>query len=253
MSSVLITAVMLVSLALSAFVAIKIRKVHLKLFEMDKHVEDQLATHFTQVESLLALTRELNLSHGLQPTRGWAGSPDFLLQVLRMAIHRKPQTVAECSSGVSTVVLARAMQILGGGHVWSLEHEPVFAEKTRAELRRHGLQDWATVVDATLQPTATREGNWSWYTVSGLPDAKIDMLVIDGPPMTLQKLSRFPAIPVLDDKLAADAVVMLDDAARPDETEAVRRWAGNYGWRDVGPFYAEKGISVLTRSSAQRR
>jgi predicted O-methyltransferase YrrM len=169
-----------------------------------------------------------------------------------VAKQRKPQVVAECSSGVSTVVLARAMQLLGKGHVWSLEHEPVFAEKTRAELRRHGLQDWATVIDAPLQPTILREGTWSWYRVSELPEGKIEMLVIDGPPMTLQKLSRFPAIPVLEGKLASDAVVMLDDAARPDETDAVRQWVSGYGWKDEGPFYAEKGISVLSRASAQR-
>ena len=241
-------ALLLISVALSAWGFFKTRQVHLRLFDLERRSEERLATHFAQVESLLALTRELDLPRGLQATRGWAGSPDFLLQVLRTAINHKPKTVVECSSGVSTVVLALAMQMLGGGHGWSLEHESVFAEKTRAELRRHGLEAWATVCDAPLTPHTLLEGNWNWYDVSGLPQEPIDMLVVDGPPMTLQRLSRFPAVPVLDRKLAKTALVMLDDAARPDESEAVLQWINNYKWQHLGAFYAEKGLTVLSRA-----
>jgi predicted O-methyltransferase YrrM len=237
-------------LGLAAYSAHKLRRIHTKQFDSEQRAEDRLATHFAQVESLMALNLELALPRGLQPTRGWAGSPDFLLQVLRVAMERKPKIVVECSSGVSTVVLARAMQLVGIGHVWSLEHDRAFADKTRAELRRHGLEAWATVIDAPLVPLKLAEGTWNWYDVRALPEGLIDMLVVDGPPMTLQRLSRFPAIPVLDKKLAQTAVVMLDDSQRSDESEAVRQWSANYGWHQPVAVYAEKGLAQLRRAGS---
>ena len=230
-----------------AYVGHKARRIHLKLFESDAVAEARVDKLFAQVEALMALTRELGLPAGLQSTRGWAGSPDFLLHVFRSAIHIKPVRVVECSSGVSTVVLARAMQLNGRGHVWSLEHEEAFAQKTRAELQRHGLQDFATVLHAPLRAQSVGGQDWKWYDASVLPTGSIDMLVIDGPPMTTQPLARYPAVPVLAGQLADGATVMLDDAARPDEREIVRRWLAEHGMSVADTLYAEKGIANLQR------
>ncbi|MES9855801.1 MAG: hypothetical protein ABW166_04240 [Sedimenticola sp.] len=41
------------------------------------------------------------------------------------------------------------------------------------------------------------------------------MLVIDGPSGFIQKHSRYPALPLLFDKLSNNGMVFLDDAARP--------------------------------------
>ncbi len=244
-------AVALSALALGmAYALFKLRRIHLKLFSMEGAAELRLANHFSQLEALLALHSELKLDLALQPTRGWAGSPDFLLQVLRAAVANRATAVLECSSGVSTVVLARAMQMAGSGHVWSLEHELAYAEKTRSELQRQGLGQWATVLHAPLRSTTLAEGVWRWYDVGALPELTFDMLVIDGPPMTLQPLARFPAIPVLGDRLAQNAIVVLDDADRPDERELLRQWKETYRWDVAGHHYAEKGIAILRRSLA---
>ena len=50
------------------------------------------------------------------------------------------------------------------------------------------------------------------------------MLVIDGPSGFIQKHSRFPALPVLFDRLAKNSIIFLDDAAREDEKEIVAMW-----------------------------
>jgi hypothetical protein len=232
-------------LALLALIAHKVIRVHLKLFELERVFHERIDNNFAQVEALFALVHELQLPLALQPTRGWAGSPDFLLHTLRAALREKPKVAVECSSGVSTIVLARAMQMIGTGHVWSLEHEPEFARRTRQELGRHGLQDWATVVDAPLQPHLLREGTWSWYSTNGLPKVAIDLLVIDGPPEETQRLARFPALPVLAEQLSPGATILVDDAARVDETEMVRQWVASYAVAPAAQLHAEKGIAVL--------
>jgi hypothetical protein len=183
------------------------------------------ANAFTQVESLLAVQQRLGLRHPLPRTRGWAASPDFLRTAMELALERRPGVVVECSSGISTLVLARCAQISGVGHVHSLEHDAEFAQKTRELLRTEGLEGHATVYDAPLKPLQLPGWSADWYDASVLPPGlAIDLLVVDGPPWFVSKLPRYPAVPVLRDRLQAGATVLLDDAARPEEQECVRRW-----------------------------
>lgn len=242
---VILTALTFFLLALLAYVAFKARRIHLKLFDMQRELNASIDNHFSQVEALLNLRLELGLALGLQPTRGWAGSPDFLLQVFRSARRAKPQTIVECSSGISTVVLAQAARLNGSGHVWSLDHEPKYAQLTRDELARHGLEDWATVVDAPLVPTPLDDRTAIWYDTSGLEVQSIDLLVIDGPPKGVQPHARLPAVPVLQARLQPGAQVMLDDADRPDERDAIRLWVERCGLHRIEVSPAEKGLAVL--------
>jgi hypothetical protein len=75
--------------------------------------------------------------------------------------------------------------------VYSLEHDPISAAETRAMLADHGLDDWATVIDAPLVPVTLGGETFRWYDDSGLKGLKaIDMLVIDGPPLDTNALAR---------------------------------------------------------------
>ena len=58
----------------------------------------------------------------------------------------------------------------------------------------------------------------------------IDLLVVDGPPAFAVGFAhaRYPALPVLRDRLAPGATVVLDDVERPGEQEVLRRWEGEY-------------------------
>jgi hypothetical protein len=53
---------------------------------------------------------------------------------------------------------------------------------------------------------------------------EIDLLLVDGPPGSLGEMARYPALHALENQLAPNAVVILDDAGRPDEQGIVRRW-----------------------------
>jgi predicted O-methyltransferase YrrM len=227
----------------------KIKRVHLKAFEDAQRGNERLDNLYTQLETLMALYQDLKPAVGFPGTRGWAGSPDFLRHVARAAATHKPEFIVECSSGTSTVVLARTAQMNGVGHVYSLEHEPLYAQKTRDELARQGLSAFATVLDAPLREHSLGGSKHRWYDTSGLPD-RIDLLVIDGPPKDTQVQARYPAVPVLLSKLSPQARVLLDDADRPDERAAVARWQSESGLAVDQQLFAEKGIAMLRRGSA---
>ncbi len=187
-------------------------------------IESAEARLFSQLEALDWLHAELRLAHPLPATRGYAAAPDALVELVRIIDRVAPATVLELGSGVSTIVIARRLQQLGHGHLVALEHLPEHAERTRAELASQGLADVATVVDAPLEEVSVGPATWSWYELRPGVPAVIDALFVDGPPGGTGSLARYPALPLLRDRLVPGATVFVDDGDRPDEQEMVRRW-----------------------------
>lgn len=175
----------------------------------------------------------------------WSAAADFLELIAGHVLAAGPAAIVECSSGATTVVLARCCALNGRGRVWSLENGAEFAARTRAELARLGLADYATVVDAPLVGQALDGRDFQWYDLAGLAVAEIDMLVIDGPPGFLQPLSRYPALPLLHGRLAAGATVFLDDAGRPDERAIVAAWRRAYPDLDARYLANARGCAIL--------
>ena len=67
------------------------------------------------------------------------------------------------------------------------------------------------------------------------------MLVIDGPPMPVGPLVRYPAGPIFFPKLAPGATVFLDDAARDDEKRIIERWQREFPDFEIRNYPCEKG------------
>lgn len=237
-------------LLLLVYLLHKVRHAHLLLYQMGDQSRRGQDSLFRQLEALHGLYAELDLRGSLPPTRGWAASPDFLLVLARHARAAKPRCVVECSSGISTLVLARCLQLNGAGRVISLEHDRHYAEQTRAQLRQHGLQDWALVLDAPLQPQTLGAASYGWYDLSALPaDLAIDMLAIDGPPQATGALARYPAGPQLFPLLAPGAHVFLDDADRQDEVAILQQWQAEFPQLQQSTRPCEKGCAVLVKAS----
>ena len=130
----------------------KVRSIHLLLYSTKDQLLLETTNAYRQTECMQGLYLDLGLTKSLPSTRGWAASPDFLAELVKYALAEKPATVVECSSGTSTIVLARCMQINGSGKVYSLEHDPIYSKKTRDQLARHGLSAFAEVIDAPPEP-----------------------------------------------------------------------------------------------------
>lgn len=239
------------SLALLLLIAHKVRRLHIAMFELtdktrDIHRESKVS--YGQIQAYLDLIRLLKLEKPLPTLRNWAASPDFLLVIAQHALKHQPATIVECSSGASTVVLARCAQMNGAGHVYSLEHEPKFAAITRQNLENAGLSEWATVIDAPLVQL-TQLPEHRWYSTDGLGDLRnIDMVVVDGPPEHVGRLPRYPALPMLETRLADTCHLFMDDAARAAETAMIERWVAEHdpAALSVVQIPCEKGCAVVS-------
>ncbi len=145
--------------------------------------------------------------------------PDDALDIVVGLIHeRMPEVIVEAGSGRSTVVIADALSRMGDGYLVSLEHLPEFDLSTTELLAANHLDEFAEVRYAPIVD--------GWYDPAAWADlTAIDMLIVDGPPGHLSHLAREPALRRLADKLSPGAVVVLDDAHRPQEQMILQRWA----------------------------
>lgn len=165
-------------------------------------------------------------SDGL-PWSDWALRPEALAALVS-ELERGRREVVECGSGVSTIVLARALRDRGG-RLAALEHDPGWAAFVRSWLEREGLDQVAMLIEAPLRPHPLALDGLDWYEQAALallPDDGIELLLVDGPPAGEPGLgkSRYPALPAMAERLAHDALVVLDDIDRPGETQVLAAW-----------------------------
>ncbi len=216
-----------------------------------KRLEMSMARETAQIEALLALEKMMQLAQPLPPSRGWSASPDLLRELAEATLRRRPQSVLECGAGISTIVLARALQRNGKGHLYSLEHDARFAEQSRQRLAEYGLSDWASIIHAPLVPASVGSRQHRWYDASKLPAGNFDLMVIDGPPTTQGQLSRYPAGPILFGRLNVGALVFLDDARRADEQKVAGLWQREFPEFQQRYVKLDKGLLVLDKMGAK--
>ena len=168
---------------------------------------------------------------------GFAISGDCALRLLSLIFTEKPRWIIEAGSGLSTVLVAQALELIGGeGHVISLEHEKKWLDLSNTMLAEHNVSHRATIVHAPLVDTQIGDEVFRWYDVTGapLPDQS-QIIFVDGPPSATGPMARYPALHKLYDHLAETGVLLMDDADRPDERSAVERWKEEF--RDLDIVY----------------
>ena len=185
----------------------------------------------------------------LPPMGGWAASPDLVAVLVDEVRSRAPELVVECGSGVSTLWIGIAARHFGlRTRVVALEHNPRFAAQTRALLGRHGLTDFVEVRDASLVSTGLPGHATAWYDAAALGDLEeIGLLLVDGPPESTGDRARYPAVPLLKEKLAPRATVVLDDLVRASERALVADWAPMLESFTFEELKLEKGAAVFRR------
>ena len=208
---------------------------------------DGLAADVAQTQPLLELARELPTKEPLPAMQGYAIAPDCALLLARLIAAEKPELIVETGSGVSTLVAAYALQRLGRGKVVALEHEPAYAEKTRALIAQHGLTAFATVIDAPLEPIALRGHTYRWYATRALDGlGPIDLVIDDGPPRCAGDMLRYASLPVLSKHLALRGTFLLDVVGEEERVILER-------WRHELPAFAQEHLATKKGNVVIRR
>jgi hypothetical protein len=205
---------------------------------------------FKQTEALLSIYSILKPKYPFPHTRGWAGSPDFLKKLMEMVLSEKPMCVVEASTGVSTLIIGYCLKLVGKGRVISLEHLEAFAQTSREDVVKHGLDDVVTVIYAPLKNYEINGKDWLWYDIDKLPkDVEIDLLVVDGPPWATQDLARYPALPLLYGQMKSHSSILMDDGKRDAETDIAKKWGTEYCDFSAQYLTFEKGAYLLQRGN----
>lgn len=216
--------------------------------QVTRHHAETGDLHSRQIEAMFQLFARTDLRAAMPPSGGWAMDAENILILVDAVERMRPRLILELGGGTSSLWLGYALDRLGAGRVISIDQDDEYAEVTRANVRKHGLEHIVDVRVAPLVEGALPGHNAPWYDPDGFKEmSDIDVLVIDGPTKATGSLSRYPALPVLADRLADPALIVLDDANRLDETEAVRRWIEETpGLRKMN-LPAHKNLACLVR------
>ena len=176
------------------------------------------------------------------PWGSGAMRPAGLVLVCNDVVLNERRRIVELGSGVSTVLLARllAQRRTTGARLAAIEHDARWARWLTGQLAREGTGDDVVVVEAPLvlgHPAADEQLGWydGAAVAAGLDTTfggePIDLLVVDGPPAVAagHGTSRYPALPVLRERLAPGATVVLDDIERAGEQVVLERWEREFG------------------------
>ncbi|MEV2275215.1 class I SAM-dependent methyltransferase [Nocardiopsis sp. NPDC049922] len=206
------------------------------------------------------LRENLDTAAFMPPLRGWAASPDVLRVLVRQIDLLRPDLVVEFGSGASSVWLGYALRRAGGGRLVAVEHDARYAELSRELVAAHGLDDMIEIRHAPLTEVESVEvvaGDETvrtadrWYDASVLADLDgIGLVFVDGPPQATGRHARYPAVPAVLPHCTEDAVIVLDDADRPDERAIGDRWLAEHPELQRTEEHTEKGAHVFSRKGA---
>lgn len=215
-----------------------------------QQIESQQKRHYQQIESLFSLFSTLKFNLPLPYTGGWAASADLLKKLVELILLNQPDLVVEASSGVSTLIIAYCLKQVGKGKVIALEHDAKYVVSSQKMIELHGLENIATIVHAPLKEFSLNDKPWLWYDTDCLKiDQSIDLLVIDGPPGSIQKCSRYPALPLLYSQLSHHADILLDDGYRDDEQEIAALWDNEFAEISLEFLDLEKGAYLFHKNA----
>ncbi len=179
---------------------------------------------------------------------GWAAFPELISAILEQVKINKPNCIVELGSGSSTIITSYLLEELQKGKIISYDHDEMYGKITENRLSEHQLSDYADVISAPLKSIKLDGNSYNWYDIDlSKLDTKVDVLVVDGPPEKTQKHARYPALPYFYEHLSDKAIVILDDAGRPEEKEIVQMWLKKYPEFIHEYIRTEKGISILKR------
>jgi predicted O-methyltransferase YrrM len=229
--------------------------VGLGVLEMGRQLRAALGTAVSEIREEIRSTAAIagQFPDVFMPQSGFSMTSSNLIGLLDLLVTLRPKTVVELGSGFSTLVIAAWLKRQGEGHLVSVDHEPFWAEKCRTYLRMQGLDQYADVRVAPLVARQFGKDILPWYDLDGhIGDVtRIDLLVVDGPPSQPGQMTRWPALPVLHNRLANGAAIFVDDGNRPAERAMVEAWEREFSGLSCHYMSTLTGYWILRTTSLE--
>lgn len=219
------------------------------IFHQYRKIEDHLEDERRQNQALISLHEFLDLRLPLNSMAGWSAHPELAVTIVEYIELLEPEYIVEAGSGVTSIISCYCLEKNNLGHLLALDHNQEYHSRTNMLLKRHKLSEWGKVAYAPLKSYQLENETWQWYDLQSLDKRqKIDLLIVDGPPVKTQNKARYPAIPLLYTQLSEKAVIILDDAARKPESEVLEAWMRKYPEFSLEFVRSKKGIAILSRN-----
>lgn len=171
----------------------------------------------------------------------WAIDMDLAHYLVELIECNAYDLVIEFGSGISTTVVAKALQLMQDrppqrttASFVSFDHLEPYFQKTLAHLRQLDLQSHAELHLAPLADWVAASGKlYPFYTCEDvlavlarqMPAAGRILVIVDGPPAAIGQHARYPALPSILTHFAGRAIdVLMDDYVRADEKEVAQMW-----------------------------
>ncbi len=183
---------------------------------------------------------------------GWTIDAFLAREILTLLEEKRPKVVLELGSGASTVFIATALQKLGltdTRHI-AVDHLERYLDATRRQLE---LAEFPGRTELWLCPLGGAVGEGPpWYQglEEKLAGVKLDLVLVDGPPGSSHPRSRQPALDVLEPMLSEGAVLLLDDAIRPEEKAILEAWQQAHPEISIERSSRGHGHAVVRRSKS---
>ena len=217
-----------------------------KLAEVQSSLQKQQETHtknsLRQIESFLRLQNYCGNRLVLPDMHGWPVSPDLGVHLIRLVETGQYDAVVEFGSGVSTMLIALAIQkstpagVAPSTACLSFEHLDTYLATTAQQLSQAQLQNWVQLEHAPLVETLGAHGKPTQYYDCGLALRQLKqklnkacpklLVFVDGPPAATGPYARYPALEAVDTAFegAAQVHYLMDDYIRQDERDIVALW-----------------------------
>lgn len=176
---------------------------------------------------------------------------DFAFLLAKTILDKKPATIIELGGGRSTLIAAAVMQKENlNGRIISIDADSRYQEQCRQYAVANGLENYITFIYAPLESVQIDLKNYLWYNLPNMEDKHFDLLIIDGPPEVKGTLSRYPALPQLIEHANKNAVVLADDANRPDMQKTLELWKQKFPYMQVESVPLMRGALLIQINGA---
>lgn len=183
----------------------------------------------------------------------WPVTRPLAYWLARLVVHYGRRRILEFGPGWSSLVLARGLAECGGGQLTSVDHQPEYLGECWRQVEQTSID--AKLLVVPLRRKLSRHGVlWHYQGICNAiaPRAPFDLVLIDAPPGRFMRTSPLHDVFSL---LTPDAIVVLDDAARPREQTAIKQWLKTYPGLELVLLdrNTADGVAVLRHDGTGRR